>query len=287
VGAMIATAAFLDLRAQGSKERFRALIALGCAVLNSVLVFAWGQRTVVLIVAAMIVLSPGRKRTTQRHGRLTRVVAASLIVVGAAVFLRDTRDTFTQGNEPSEFAQSSLARRASQGTNGVYYDASLLAFRDWPNRFEYRNGKDFAYGFLGSVPRKIWPEKPDPLPGKWFRQTYQPQVRNGWPVGAPTIWYMNYGWAGIIVGGIISGVVVGAVAKRYRLAPRHGINTAVTYFAMVFVFPLGFSSQSPLAWLTWGLPLLLCIAYLNLTTSKERRAQKVRLPANEMGFRPS
>ena len=257
LGTLIAAAAYLELRQRPNSSSIMKFLMLGCAVVDSVLVFSWGARSVIVILAAMVILgtesSAEARPTRSRSHAILRVALASALVVTLAVFLRDTRDNFIQPGQAHAFQEQTFLRRASQGVNGTYFDASMLAFRDWPTKFEYREGEDFWNGLAGSVPRRIWPDKPDPLPGKWFRQQYEPWTRNGWPVGAPTIWYLNFGWVGLLLGGMISGGVVAGISRRYRVASKSGLNTAMTFTLMGFVVPLGWESQTPLSWLTIGL----------------------------------
>jgi hypothetical protein len=262
LGALIAAATYMDLRTSSRAMPFMKPAVLACAVINSILVFSWGQRSVVVIVAAMLVMSSVKGRSVKRAGSFVRIALATVLVVSLAVFLRDTRDDFAQPGQTHVFEKQTVWRRMSQGVNGTYFDASMLAFRDWPAKFSFRDGEDFSNGFTGSVPRKLWPDKPDPLPGKWFRQVYQPQIKNGWPVGTPTIWYLNFGWFGLVIGGILSGAAIGWITRRYRSAPRSGLNVAVTFNLSVFVLPLGWVSQAPLLFLTWGLPMIVIVAFL-------------------------
>jgi hypothetical protein len=113
---------------------------------------------------------------------------------------------------------------------------------------------------------------------------YEPQVKNGWPVGTPTIWYLNFGWIGLIIGGIISGSIVGWVVRRYRAAPRSGINIAMTFNIMLFVLPLGWVSQAPLLWLTWGLPMILVLAFLR-SPATTQGVRSERSPLTTMASR--
>lgn len=264
LGAIVGAAAFLDLRNAPLPSRGAQALCLGCAVANSLLVFAWGQRTLVLIVIAMVVISPRRRAARPTVNLVARVVVAALLVIVAATLLRDTRDDLIQPDGDHSFSQQSFWRRASLGVNGVYFDASMLAYRDWPDPQQYRNGEDFRNGLLGTVPRKLWPDKPDPLPGKWFRNVYEPKVKNGWPVGTPTLWFLNFGWLGIVVGGLFSGALYGEFTRRARAAPRSGINIAMTFVFAVLAFPMGWASQSPLLVAAWILPMLLLMAALRL-----------------------
>jgi hypothetical protein len=284
VGALVGTAAFLELRSRSKSQVGLRLLMLACAILNSILVFSWGQRGVLVIVVGMLMLV-GKHRLRDegsapshrnRNGHpLFRVALAAIVVVFLAVFLRDVRDNMSAPGQDHVFAEQSLARRASQGLNGTYFDASMLAYRDWPRKHEFRNGLDFYNGVAGAVPRRIWPGKPDPLPGKWFRQVYQPEIRNGWPVGSPTIWYLNFGWLGLIFGGLLSGAVIGHIARRYAAAPWSGMNVAMTFTLLVFVVPLGWASQTPAVWLKSALPLLLIMRFVTEVSQNKRTVSTV------------
>jgi oligosaccharide repeat unit polymerase len=266
LGAILGTAAFLDLRSSRVSSRRAQALCLACAVANSILVFAWGQRTLVLIVIAMVVISSRRKADRPNVQLAVRVIAAALLVIAVASFLRDTRDNLIQPKADHSFSQQSFWRRASLGVNGVYFDASMLAFRDWPDSQQFRDGEDFRNGLLGTVPRRLWPDKPDPLPGKWFRNVYEPEVKNGWPVGTPTLWFLNFGWLGLVVGGLFSGALYGEFTRRARAAPRNGINIAMTFVFAVLAFPMGWASQSPLLVAAWLAPMLILMAALRLHT---------------------
>lgn len=261
VGALIALATYFELRARAPERRRIRFTMLACVILDSILVFSWGQRGILVIVAAMLILvsnrESGQKGQRARGGSMVRIVVASVIVIFLAVFLRDIRDGFTDPGGNHTFAQQSLVRRASQGLNGTYYDASMLGFRDWPQRFPLRDGVDFWNGFAGSVPSLIWPDKPSAGVGTWFRQIYQPQIVNGWPIGAPTVWYLNFGWLGIVIGGAFSGAVVAHIARRYDAAPWSGMNVLMAFSLLVFVVPLGWESQTPFTWIRSALPLII------------------------------
>lgn len=271
IGAIVATASFLELRSFRKSSLFTTASVLGCAAFNSVMVFAWGQRSIVVIVVAMLVLWPSQgKSRRQSHGMATflRVGLAALLVVGISMSLRDARDDLTETDGVKVFSEQSDWRRLSQGVNGIYYDASLLAFRDWPSQFEYRDGRDFFNGVAGTIPRRVWAQKPDPLPGKWFRQVYEPEARNGWPTGAPTIWYLNFGWSGLMLGGAISGAIVGAVSRRSQVADENAMNAATTFVVLVYPLQLGWSSDSLLVGLTWIAPLMLVNMLLRRTKAQ-------------------
>jgi oligosaccharide repeat unit polymerase len=264
VAALGSTAAYLEVRHRPGPKTGLRFLMLGCALLDSVLVFAWGARGFLVIIVAMLLLVSGPlHRPRKPHlgiSGVARIALATLLVLSLAIFLRDTRDNLTRPGQTHSFAQQSIWRQASHGINGNSFDSSMLVFRDWPAKHRLRNGIDYWNGALGVVPRKIWPDKPKPY-AVAFRQIYQPHTLNGWPVGAPTTWYMNFGWLGLIIGGLISGAVIGAVARRYAAAPWSGVNTALTFTIGVFVLRMGWGGQTPQEVVTTLIPVAIVLRF--------------------------
>ncbi len=270
LGAILAVGTFLEAYAR--RERLVVLVfGLVCAVLNACYVFLWGSRSVLVVIGAAIVLGLHRRsraRAAQRPARrpvVLRLLVAAVLVVAVAGGLRMVRDQLINGQVQAVYADAGTWRQVSLGTNAVYFDAAMLAFRDWPSQHAFRNGEDFKVGALGVVPRSIWPGKPqDVAPGSWFRQVYQPEKVNGWPMGAAALWYLNFGWPGLLLGGLLSGLVIGAVSAAQRRKPDNGFNSAAGVAIGVFVIALGVESGWLVSAVTWLVPLWLAARYLSI-----------------------
>lgn len=299
VGAVVATATFIDARARsGVSRRFRAL-ALSAAVLDAFFVFLWGSRSVLVIVGATLILglrgrgsvrgrrtSTGtpreRRRRRVRQRVVVRLLLAGLLVIAVASGLRIARDDLTHGEVQDVYAQAGPARQASLATNSILFDASMLSFRDWPEHNRYRNGEDFYAGAVGVVPRFLWHGKPTAIsPGKWFRQVYEPGKVNGWPMGAGALWYLNFGWWGLVVGGLISGFALGLVAAAQRRRPPNGFNTAVGVVIGVYVLGLGWDSETLIRSVIWLVPLWLVGRFITPSTRAPVRVDTPRDPDPE------
>lgn len=272
VGAIVATAAVLDLRRRKAPGGW-VWFAAGCAVIDSVMVFAWGQRSALIIVIAMLLLGglhDARSKHPHFRQSIGRLALAAVLVVSLAAGLRIVRDQLTAGEVNDIYASASPYRQASLAVNGNYFDASLLAFRDWPDSQEFRRGEDFYNGVVGAVPRALLPSKPEPASGVWFRQIYEPKNVNGWPVGAPTIWFLNFGYGGLLLGGLLSGALLGWVAQRQRHHSASAINTGVSFVLGLLVLQLGVPSDVASRALTWLAPLLIIVALLNVVGTRAR-----------------
>lgn len=282
VGAVVATATFIDARKRAEVNRLVAYAALVCALANGFYVFLWGSRSVLVIVGATLILGLRRRQRPQSPARRQRIALrlglAALLVVAAASGARIARDTLTRGEVQDVYAEASVARQASLGTNSIQFDAAMLSFRDWPASYEHRQGEDFTNGLAGLVPRALWKDKPtDIVPGKWFRQVYEPKKINGWPMGAAALWYLNFGWLGLVLGGLFSGFVLGFVAAAQRRAAANGFNTAVGVVIGVYVLGLGWDNETLIRAVIWLLPLYLVARYV--APKVRRRPEEPSVPA--------
>ncbi|KQY55561.1 hypothetical protein ASD66_19800 [Nocardioides sp. Root151] len=289
VGAVVAATTFIDFRRQGSSSRLLTTVPLVCAFANAFFVFIWGGRSTLIVVGATLVLGMQarrrRDRPVHRQRVLVRLLIAVVLVIVGASGMRMARDTLTHGEVQAGYASSSAWRQASVGTNSIYFDAAMLSFRDWPSRQQFRGGDDFYKGLVGVVPRAVWRDKPVGIPpGKWFRQVYEPRKINGWPMGAGALWYLNFGWLGLPLGGLISGLIVGLVAAAQRRRPRSGFNTGVAVIAAVFVLPLGWDNQTLMKFIIWLVPMWVLARYI--APRRARRSLVTGIPAARQAANP-
>lgn len=278
VGAVVGVATFLDARRR-TTGRLVPYVALAMSVANAFYVFLWGSRSVLVVVGAILVLGLRSRRersSAQRQRLVGRLVLSVLLVIAVASGMRVARDTLARGDVLDVYAEASLARQASLATNSIFFDAAMLSFRDWPDRYPLRGGEDFVKGAVGVVPRVVWEDKPTAIsPGKWFRQVYEPRKVNGWPMGAGALWYLNFGWMGLLAGGLLSGLAVGTVAAAQRRSPATGFNTAVGVVVGVYVFGLGWDNETLMRFVIWLLPLWLVARYV----APPPRLRRQRVPA--------
>lgn len=284
MAALVSVAAYLDVRRRcgtrwGVRERRRAVTAVAMAVVSGVWVFAWGSRDTLAIVALALVAGSFvfRGPDLRRSGRPRRrrwplpLAVACTVVLVLAVGLRVVRDVATAGEVNSSIAGQELVRQVSVATNAVQYDALVLAVRDWPAVEDHRGGQDFVAGAAGVVPRALWPDKPEHVaPGAWFRQRYEPWTRNGWPMGATGEWYLAFGRIGVVVGGLLSGILLGFAALALRNSGRHPLAFVLSLAMSLQVLLLGVHVQTPLRWVAWCLPFLLLGRHLEVARPAPR-----------------
>ncbi len=276
LGAVVSSATFLELVRRRSQrfspnQRLLATMAAGMAILNGIWVFAWGARSLLAIVVFMLLAGYVVFRTHDKPRRVRRrqlwagLIVVCLVAAGTIVGLRIVRDLTSRGVVNTSIAGQSAVRQVSVASNATYYDAFVLAVRDWPSVYEYRNGSDFYAGAVAIVPRAVWHGKPsDTTPGQWFRQIYEPTVLNGWPMGTAGEWYLNFGILGVIVGGLVSGLCLSFASRSLRDGASNPMVFVTTLIIGLQVLEIGFNTQTPVRWVAWCLPILLISPFLRL-----------------------
>lgn len=282
LGAVMGAATFIDSRRMSQPVRWR-YVSLACGLVNAVYVAFWGQRSLLVVILAFVALSWTRGRESPRQTGGSRptglrslvAVLAAIGLVGAAAFgLRIWRDTVTRGEVGAVVSDVSVWRKVSVSLNSTGFDRAVMAFRDWPTPYPYRNGGDFAEGTLGAVPHAVWSGAPvgGGHTGAWFRRVYEPDTINGWPPGTPADWYLNYGPMGLLFGGLGAGVLYGFLARAQRRSSSTALNTAIALVTVVYVFQLGWPTNAPQRIMFWLLPLSL----LSRSMARKRQSEQER-----------
>lgn len=272
---------FLVLRNRADRldrgQRRIAATSILYAFSNGIGVYFWGARSLLVLIFVQLIIGhfTFRGATTRRRiqGLRPRFLLAIFVAFGLGttlVFgLRVYRDQTLSGEVSGNIAGQSIVRQLSVASNTVSYDAYLLAVRDWPNKHRYREGLDLFNGTVGIVPRAIWAGKPqDVVPGAWFRKVYEPDTRNGWPMGATGIWYLNFGGLGVVIGGLLTGLVL-AAAARSMVGSRTNPLAFVMAFAIGFwVIGDGIDGQFFVKWAQYVLPMFFLLPFMQ----RSRRA---------------
>ena len=240
---------------RGKGLGFVVVIVIAC-VAN----FMWGGRYNI----ALILLTAGIAwHWAIRPLRATEVCVSLLLGIGLLQALKALRWLLFNDVSGGEYVlDESIWRNLSTSLHMAEFDALMLALRDAGDRFDLRAGADFINGLLSWVPRSLYPEKETFHIGGWFRQIYQPAMKNGWPVTVIGAWYVNFGYIGVPLGAIISGIVVrvyDAVFSDPRGSAWHAtIGTGLALFMLEGGVSTGFPQRIallilPLAAVSWWL----------------------------------
>lgn len=230
-------------------------VALACFCINAFGIYAWGQRySVAMATMALIVGYNYFIRRLTWGELITFALAFLAIFIGLRLF----RDAlfFTDGViTPVE--QGNIWRKMAISMHGSQFDALMLAIRDFDVASGLRWGEDFFAGLAAMVPRQIWPDRPIFNIGYWFRQMYEPQTQNGWPITPIGEWLVNFGWLGVAAGGALSGYILRAAQRVYDDLWRNPWSMMMCVTVALFVAPGGFTVATPQAMVALVLPLFL------------------------------
>lgn len=251
------------------------LLALVCAAVSAVSASVWGSRQFGVVAAAYLLGGPtiAAFRNAKRNWAV-RAVLVFLVVIGLGFGLRVYRDDALGGATAVTQAEENQFRQVTIAANGTLLDTSLLAVKDWPKNNPWRKGVDFRNGLWSALPTQLRPQEHQTVStiGAYVHELYQPDSRSGWPIGAPTEWYINFGWLGVLIGGLLSGLVYRAIAIGVQRSPAPELSTMSTLILTLIVFPLGVSTASLNRLVVHAIPLALV---LNLMQVGRARIESV------------
>jgi oligosaccharide repeat unit polymerase len=205
-------------------------------LINLTIIYLWGIRTPIGLILVSYIITYHFKVK-----KLPLIKAVSIICILIVLFqgLRAVREIMVSealDNDVTTFNTMSPVRNATLSLHMSEYDGLVLAMRDVGVRFEYRYGEDFFNGLTSWIPRFIWTDKPGTFHvGKWFRQVYESEKENGWPISPLGAWYVNFNLLGILMGATLTGVIVRAIDYRYQ----NGNITAVYTSVVLTLFLVG------------------------------------------------
>ena len=238
---------------------------IGASVLSASL---WGSRQFIVLALAYVFGAPAIHAFRQsQRGWWIKSAIVSTVVIAVGFGLRIYRDNALGGETAVSAAQGNLFRQISISANGTTLDSSLLAAKDFPAHAEYRGGQDFITGIYGAMPASLRPDNSEiDTVGAAFHRLYEPTATSGWPIGAPTEWYINFGWIGVVVGGLVSGIAYKAINAGMHRSGNPELGAMVGLLLTLIVFPLGISASTPNRFVIHIVPLILILGALSLVS---------------------
>lgn len=229
--------------------------ALACFAANVFSIYAWGHRY--SIAMATMALFAGYHYFVRR---MSWAAMGSAAVGFLAIFigLRLLRDALMLPEDiVTPVEDANIWRKMAISMHGSQYDALMLAVRDLDLTTGLRWGEDFLAGFYALVPRQFWPDRPVFNPGVFFRQLYEPETQNGWPLTPIGEWLINFGWLGVAIGGAVSGYLLRGAQQVYADLWRNPWSMMMTTTAALIALPGGFTVGTPQSLLANIFPLFL------------------------------
>lgn len=249
-------------------------------IASLVFLFMMGERGG--IISAFLFLAVlyhfGARRLTLGN-YLAYGLALSLLLAGLGI----ARKEIMQSDEGSSVSTSRMleiigddenwsALSVLQHLNANATDHFMVIVQDFDiTNFTY--GDDFYRGLIGVIPRSIWPEKPERITtGQWFTERYFPGKPSGRPITTVGIYYLNFGYVGVFLGMLISGIFC-RILWHYLKGASYQPWSVILYLTFMFkILSWGtFTPTLPMDLILVFIPIYL--AY-HLTTTRTRRAER-------------
>jgi hypothetical protein len=223
-----------------------------------------GSKSAILIPGIMVVLSIilVRRRIAARWivlgvlaatlafpvGKFVREDVLASNTLSAADALRNPVGTlgrvssFLSGSRPGEYLTGGILHFVARMD---CIGAASVLIRDTPSVAPFQHGKTLGVFFLAFVPRVLWPGKPTITVGAYITEAY------GAGYGANTStaptqlgeFYMNFGYAGIIGGMLLYGLLLRLAHEILLVRP----TTPALFVAVVVLFRLVLGFQGDTA----------------------------------------
>lgn len=192
-----------------------------------------------------------------RKSSLKSLIAPLIVLMTLILALQYGRTVFVAQSDFNSERQVLTGIGASNlDTNLIYLD---YIAREKP----VETGGDFYNGVLGVIPRMFWQDKPGRITaGGAFRRSVDPGSNSGWPVFGFNIWYSNFGWIGVVLGGFLSGVLLRSLAYRYEDYPENPYSFCLlTLFTIHILVPGGMSNLILMQYILNVLPLWIFVLF--------------------------
>jgi len=142
---------------------------------------------------------------------ITRLIFPSVLLLLLVIILQFGRVTLVHNatvKNPMQHAYKAL--------NFAIFDMNIVYLATLNKKHHIAAGEDYYYGAVGIVPRSLWRDKPSIInAGGRFKNSLDPYSEGGWPVFGYNQLYSNFGWIGVIAGGMIYGWLLRTIQERY------------------------------------------------------------------------
>lgn len=231
-----------------------------CFGINLFVFSLWGTR-----LEAFVLLSGTLLVLTSRAGQIDLWGIAKFSVWGFCLLFGATvlyiyRLAQLSGSWEVAFSRD-LTTTTAVSMHMTRFDSLMLVVQDFTSGLHTRVGEDFYNGLIMVIPRALWPDKPSQLLiGQWFRQWYEPNAVNGWTVGGPGEYLVNFGLAGVILGGIVFGVMLTVIHSGYRkMGADQPLSVMLSVVLVLIVVPEGSPIQLLPRVVLWCIPIWLVV----------------------------
>lgn len=185
---------------------------------------------------------------------LKRMVVPALFLMAIVIVLQIGRVTLV-----NEARLSNPMQNAYKALNFTALDVNIVYLSVLDQELKVDMAEDYYYGAVGIIPRSLWQDKPQTInAGGRFKEAVQPNSTGAWPVFGYNQLYSNFGWLGVIIGGLIFGWLLNALQEIYGRNRNDPLSFVIGMSIALFVLtPNGIKNEIFADYILFVIPLFL------------------------------
>ena len=264
---IIVAALFFALATEKLRPYYVHIMAL---IFVSICFMMVGRRNGVMIpmILGLIVLPVRLKIFPSQHLvsylRQWRIIILICALIIPLAFVSQIRGTNSEINASDlSFAQA-FETAAEHTLQGAYFldpaKTAVIIDHTMENK-SYLYGETFLKFLYAPIPRILWPEKPNIRIGPYVAQNILGYYNSsGAPPGGVAELYLNFGWAGIILGSFILGALMALIHKNALSAdnPAIGCIKYALYMMCIILFFTTDFSAAMISLIRYAIALFIC-----------------------------
>lgn len=241
-------------RTPGRKTRAWFFFCLGAG--NLYIFSLWGSRLEIFVMISATLFDLFIRGRTVTKRTLIQFSIFGLGLLALATWLYILRLAQLSGSWDIAVSRD-LFTTTAISLHMTRFDSLMLVIQDFATGAALRNGEDFYNGLIMVIPRVFWPDKPSSLLiGQWFRQYYEPTAINGWTVGGPGEFLVNFGVVGVLMGGMFYGIMLCIIHSGIKkIGEGMPLAVMMSFVLVLVVFPEGSMIQMIPRIVLWVIPI--------------------------------
>lgn len=180
----------------------------------------------ILLTAFVVFYYAYRFEVVRTEGLVSRVLRAIPMPIAAALLtllgiaagaIVTVLGGIREGRTPAEAVEDvELTSILTAGVQNTKIDTFLLLTEFVPGELDFYYGSFYARAALNYVPSEYWDSKPVLTVGALIRRMFRPEQSGGRTVGQLGDYYINFGYPGILVMGVLLGVLFSVMYRGLR-----------------------------------------------------------------------